>query len=121
VLASPSGSRTAVPQICGNVASRNRVRRPLDAHNAYRASSHHSVPPDDVNATMDRSPSKPDLSASEAHAKTVDQCTRSNFLHKVEFRSTFRRCVLMALADRIPSGHAAYQRVLRDRDLHVLE
>jgi hypothetical protein len=25
------------------------------------------------------------------------------------------------LADRIPSGHAAYQRVLRDRDLHVLE
>jgi hypothetical protein len=49
------------------------VRRPLDAHSAYGASSHHAAPPDGLNATMDRSPSKPDLtaSASENYAKTV--------------------------------------------------
>ena len=78
--------------------------------------------PDGVNAWT-RSPRKLDLTdpATETRAEAVRERNRSYFLHKVEFSFTFRRYALVTLADRIPSAHAAYQRVLRNRDLHVLE
>jgi hypothetical protein len=49
------------------------------------------APADGVNPIMDRSPSKPDLTAlaSETHAKAVDWCTRLKFLHGWNFIPPF--------------------------------